>query len=90
MMLTLCRGEVFLAADFYPTWPGGFRLYFHENGGRLRGECLDASVQVWRFNFNLTVFDLARLSLLTRWLPTRHNGHRLEGFRFGWTGKEPA
>lgn len=77
--------QVFLSADFYPTWPGGFRLYFHENGGRARGECLDASVQVWRFNFNLTVFNLRWLSLLTRWLPTCPRG-----FRFGWAGREPG
>lgn len=85
--LWLNRGNLCLGVGFYPTWPRGFRLYFHENGGRRRDECLDVSLQVWRLNFNVTIFGMKRLGDVLRFVPA---GPRRRGFKVGWVGREAS
>lgn len=74
-----------MGVAFYPSWPRGFRLYFSENGGRRRDECLDININVARFHFEVTFWGMKRLGDLLRRLP---DGPRGRGYKLGWPGPE--
>lgn len=76
----LLNGNVSLSARHCPTWPAGFRLFFHENGGRRRNECLDLNLNVGKWALSLTFWGMRGLPLLIGWIPS---GPRGRGFHFG-------
>jgi hypothetical protein len=79
--LWLFGDRLSLLALHCPDWPRGFRLYFHENGGRRRGECLDLNLSVGHVALAVTLWDMGAVSLLTRCIPA---GPRGLGFAFGF------
>ena len=68
--------NITIGVGYFPMWRRG-GLCFHENGGRRQGECLDMTVNVWKFSFTLTVWGLP----VHIKIPLQKNGR---GFCVGW------
>lgn len=75
----LGKNAVSLSAHYYPMWQRG-GLCFHENGGRTHGECLDMTITLWKFNLNVTIWGLRRLSWITKHIPRPDRS----GYTIGW------
>jgi hypothetical protein len=74
-----------LSAQRCSDWPDGFRLYFHENGGRRANECLDVNLNVGRYALSVTLWQIGGWSRILRLIPDRRTAWGCcEGFRFGF------
>jgi hypothetical protein len=45
------------------------QLALFDNGGRVKGECLDMTLWIWKISMGLTIFDMKYFTNITRWLP---------------------
>jgi len=68
--------NVYIRVSFCRPWRrGGF--CYRDNGGRKRGDCYDGQIVVGKLVFNLTIFNINRLSWILRWIPVGKQGRGL-------------